>query len=192
MEKRMQEEMWGTWHAGVFNLNLVIYGWLRNKLSQLVLITLDRSFQMVSISFLNKVWEEKEARPVLILMLSAKQGSIWYHFITSLVWRGRGSNTRPSAHGANVLTTEPPLDSNAALKNYIFLLPSYEGLLGNKIKDMFLKIYCFVCHTSRLQWSPFIGPRREIYIMIKSSVCPFVCSSIFWWTITPKVYCLSS
>ena len=30
-------------------------------------------------------------------------------FITSLVWRGRGLNPRPPAHGANTLTTEPPL-----------------------------------------------------------------------------------
>ena len=30
-------------------------------------------------------------------------------FITSFVWRGRGSNPRPPAHGADALTTEPPL-----------------------------------------------------------------------------------
>ena len=30
-------------------------------------------------------------------------------FITSLVLRGQGLNPRPPAHGANTLTTEPPL-----------------------------------------------------------------------------------
>ena len=44
-------------------------------------------------------------------ILSAKQWSIWYHFITSLVWRGRGSNPWHHAYGANALTTEPPLRS---------------------------------------------------------------------------------
>ena len=33
-------------------------------------------------------------------------------FITSLVWRGRGSNPRPPDYGANALTTEPPLRSD--------------------------------------------------------------------------------
>ena len=51
----------------LFDLNLFIYGRLRNKLSQLLFITFDRSFRMVSISFsFNEVWEEREARPVLI------------------------------------------------------------------------------------------------------------------------------
>ena len=36
------------------------------------------------------------------LMLSAKQGSYWYHF-TSLIWRGRGSNPRHPALEADAL-----------------------------------------------------------------------------------------
>jgi len=52
---------------------------LRNKLSQLILITLDRSFQMVSISLFERGLrgERSQTYP---FMLSAKQGSIWYHF----------------------------------------------------------------------------------------------------------------
>jgi len=38
-----------------FYLNLFIEGRLRNKLFQLILITLDRSFRMVSIFFVNEV-----------------------------------------------------------------------------------------------------------------------------------------
>ena len=52
--------------------------------------------------------ERREARPVLICWAPSKEASGTI-FITSLVWRGRGSNPRPSAHGANALTTEPPL-----------------------------------------------------------------------------------
>ena len=61
------------------NLNLFILGRLRNKLSQLILITLDRSFRMVSISFFERGLrgERSQTSPY---MLSAKQGSIWYHF----------------------------------------------------------------------------------------------------------------
>jgi len=53
--------------AQFIDLNLFILGRLRHKLSQLILITLDRPFRMESISlFLNEVSEEREARPVLI------------------------------------------------------------------------------------------------------------------------------
>ena len=58
--------------------------------------------------FFNEVWEEKEARPVLICWALSKEASGTI-FITSLVWRGRGSNPRPPAHGASALTTEPLL-----------------------------------------------------------------------------------
>ena len=53
-------------------------------------------------------WEEREFRPVLISWTPSKEatGTISK---TSLVWRGRGSNPRPPAYGANALTTEPPL-----------------------------------------------------------------------------------
>jgi len=85
---------------------------LRNKLSRLILITLDCSFQMVPISFFfNKVWEEREARPVLKCWALSKEASCTI-FIMSLVWHCRGSNPRPPAHGANALTTEPPLRLN--------------------------------------------------------------------------------
>ena len=42
-------------------------------------------------------------------MLSAKQGSIWYHFYNIFGMTRSGLNPRPPAHGANALTTEPPL-----------------------------------------------------------------------------------
>jgi len=41
-------------------------------------------------------------------MLSAKQGSIWYHFINVFGMTRSGIKPRP-AHRANALTTEPPL-----------------------------------------------------------------------------------
>ena len=58
--------------------------------------------------FWTRFWEERKARPVLICWAPSKDASGTI-FITSLVWRGRGSNPRPPAHGANALTTEPPL-----------------------------------------------------------------------------------
>ena len=64
--------------------------------------------------FFNDVWEEREARPVLICWAPSKEASGTI-FITSLVWRSRGSNPRPPAHGANALTTEPPLLSMCVL-----------------------------------------------------------------------------
>jgi len=50
----------------------------------------------------NKVWEEREARHILICWALSKEASGTI-FITSLVWRGQGSNPRPPAHGANAL-----------------------------------------------------------------------------------------
>ena len=74
----------------------------------------------IHLFFFNEVWEEREARPVLICWAPSKEASGTI-FITSLVWRGRGLNPRPPAHGANALNTEPPLrkllinDSNLIL-----------------------------------------------------------------------------
>ena len=62
----------------------------------------------IHLFFLNKVWAEREAGPVLICWTLSKEASGTI-FITSLVWRGQGSNPRPPAHRANALTTEPPL-----------------------------------------------------------------------------------
>jgi len=69
--------------ASGFDLNLCR---LRNKLFKLILITLDRSFRMKFISFLNEVWEEREARPILTCWVLSKEASGTI-FITSLVWR---------------------------------------------------------------------------------------------------------
>ena len=62
----------------------------------------------IHLFFWTRFWEEREARPVLICSAPSKEASGTI-FITSLVWRGRGSNPRPPAHGANALTTKPPL-----------------------------------------------------------------------------------
>jgi len=43
-----------------FDLNLFILGLLQNKLSQLILITLERSFRMVSISFFLTRFDRRE------------------------------------------------------------------------------------------------------------------------------------
>jgi len=80
----------------------------------LILITLNHPFRMVSISFLNEVWEERKARPVLKCWAPSKEASCTI-FKTSLVWLGRGSNPRPPAHGVNALTTEPLLRSPFSL-----------------------------------------------------------------------------
>jgi len=48
-------------------------------------------------------------------MLSTKQGRIWYHFTTSLVWWSRGSNPQPPAHGANAL----PLSRCCGIKHTV-------------------------------------------------------------------------
>ena len=48
------------------------------------------------------VVSERRASACLI-MLSAKQGSDWYPFLTPLVWRGPGSNPRPPAPEADAL-----------------------------------------------------------------------------------------
>ena len=52
------------------------------------------------------VVSERRASACLI-MLSAKQGSHWYHFLTPLVWRGRDSNPRPPAPEADTLPFAP-------------------------------------------------------------------------------------
>ena len=45
---------------------------LQSQLSKLILITFDRSFQMEYISFLNEVWEEREAKPNLLCWALSK------------------------------------------------------------------------------------------------------------------------
>ena len=61
------------------------------KVIQVKLITLGTSFLMESIAY-----EGMREEPwISSLMLSAKQEICWYHFFTSLVWRGWGSNPFP-------------------------------------------------------------------------------------------------
>ena len=62
----------------------------------------------IHLFFLNEVWEDREVWPVHICWALSKEASGTV-CIMSLVWRGRGSNPRPPAHGANALTTKPPL-----------------------------------------------------------------------------------
>ena len=52
---------------------------MRSKLSQLIIITLDRSFRMKSICFFEQGLRGKRSQ-TCPYMLSAKPGSIWYHF----------------------------------------------------------------------------------------------------------------
>ena len=64
---------------------------------QVVLTHVNHSRLLISdgihLILLNEIWEEREDQSSLInIMLSAKQGHIWNHFITSLVGRGAGSN----------------------------------------------------------------------------------------------------
>jgi len=103
---------------------------LRNKLFQLILITSDCLFQMESLWFLNEVWEEREARHILICWALSKEASGTI-FIMSLEWRVRGSKPRPSAHGANALTTEPPLRlnnfDNGPPKDHFYEISSFRG-----------------------------------------------------------------
>ena len=52
-------------------------------------------YQILSItlfSYLNS-WERASSFP--FLLLSAKQGNYWYHFVTSLVWRGPRPGIEP-------------------------------------------------------------------------------------------------
>jgi len=56
--------------------------------------------ESVSIFELNLKEERNQTFPD---MLSAKQESILYHVITSLVWRGKETNSRHPAHGPNAL-----------------------------------------------------------------------------------------
>ena len=84
--------------------------YLRSIAKQVIPTYINHSRPLISDDihlFFNEVWEEREARPVLICWALSKEASGTI-FITSLVWRGQGSNPRPPAHGANALTTEPP------------------------------------------------------------------------------------
>ena len=84
----------------------------------------------IHLFFLNEVLEEREARPVLICWAPSKEASGTI-FITSFVWRGRGSNPRPPAHGANALTTEPKYNLTVciigllSIKLFFFSRPNY-------------------------------------------------------------------
>ena len=53
----------------------------------------------IHLFFWTRFWEDREARPVLICWAPSKEASGTI-FITSLVWRGRGSNPRPPAYSS--------------------------------------------------------------------------------------------
>jgi len=90
----------------MINLNLFIYGRLWSKLSQLILNAFDRSFQKESISSFERGLREERSQTYPYIMLSAKQGSTWYHFYNVFSMTPfLGSNHRPPAYGANTQTT---------------------------------------------------------------------------------------
>jgi len=68
--------------------------------SKLILIILNHSFQMESISsFFNRGLRGQRSQ-TFPYMLSAKQGSTWYHFKNVFGMMRRGSNPRPPTHTA--------------------------------------------------------------------------------------------
>ena len=103
--------------ALVHSLNILLFFkfkliYLRSIAKQVIPTYINHSRPLIldgiHLFFLNEVWEEREPRPVLICWALSKEASGTI-FMTSLVWRGRGSNPRPPAYGANALTTETPL-----------------------------------------------------------------------------------
>ena len=66
-------------------LNLLILSRLQSKLSQLILITFDRSCQMESVSFFERGLRGERSK-TYPYMMSAKQGSTWYHLWYDAVW----------------------------------------------------------------------------------------------------------
>jgi len=78
---------------------------LRSKLSQLILITLDHSFQMESISFCERGLRGEISHSY---MLSSKQGSIWYYFYN--VFGMMQSGIKPTTiHSQGECSTTEPL-----------------------------------------------------------------------------------
>ena len=88
---------------------ILIY--LRSIAKQVIPIYINHSRQLfpdeISL-FFNTVWEEREARPILICWALSKEASVTI-FLMFLVRRSQGSNPWPPPHGENALTTEPPL-----------------------------------------------------------------------------------
>jgi len=77
---------------------------LRSKLSQLILIILDHSFQMESISFCERGLRGEISHSY---MLSSKQGSIWYHFYNVFGMMQSGIEPTTIHSQGECPTTEP-------------------------------------------------------------------------------------
>jgi len=124
---------------------------------------------MVSISFFNEVWEEREARLVLICWALSKEASGTI-FITSLVWHGRVSNPRPHAHRANALTTEPLLRVWFEYCEIIFICWTFNFMyfVGGAIYEFKILLkYLFVLIILSMIWNSRIQVSTNMSIVFK-------------------------
>ena len=132
---------------------------MRNKLSQLI----NHSRPLIP-----EVWDKREVRPILLCRVISKKryGS---NSITSLVWRGRLSNPRPPALGANALTW-----ATAAVLNLVImhscsnvcicrqLITRHIDLLNNLKIDLFEEVlttttvYILWNLCESMPWLPFV------------------------------------
>jgi len=82
-------------HATFLSANLRMVCLVYTDLFNLYLSLSTGHFRWNLSHFLNKVWEEREARPVLICWVQIKEASGTI-FIKTLVWGSRVSNPRPT------------------------------------------------------------------------------------------------
>jgi len=131
----------------------------------------------IHLYFLNEVWEEREARSVLICWAPSKEASGTI-FISSMVWRGLGSNPRPPAHGANALTTEPPLTENlwkpCFFKSYVNILYT--------CSYFFLTMYylhaCCQCDTYLLEIKENVNCDHYCHGILADAITVLLCYSL--------------
>jgi len=88
----------------------------RFKLSQLIFITLDRSFRVESIFFTKTRFKRKEKPDLFLYAERFSKEASGTTIITPLECRGRGSNPRPPANGANAL----PLSHRCSLFSFFY------------------------------------------------------------------------
>ena len=160
---------------------------------QLILITLDASFLMVSIA--TRVWEKKSQFFPFNTERQARETLV--PFFTSLVWRGRGLNPRPPALEVDALplgyrgvcvcittvSEQIAIICDVKYQSLTFILKTFCRKFTNMLSWQQLPFTkCCCCHRNKAPWPPAFDLQKYSAILMKEMYCK---SNIkFWlWTV---------
>ena len=123
--------------------------------------------------FLSYSWERTS---ISLLMLSAKQGNYWYHFITSLVWRGPW------------LGIEPGTSRTQSQHSTTRLSRRRWAVHANEVTNSFLRIFADRYINSIFELKPanyYQTKTSTVYLMINEVLGEVLGALLYPWS---KIY----